>query len=150
MKAILREPKPCVLAFNFTGERLEGLQSACEALQYRFVHYTAAETPEAFTAPLGDLLEGHAPSASDLAQEMKLAMNALAFPDELLYLADLSNDGLDAFLSELQKRALRVPLKAVATPTNGSWKPMALRSELMEEHAAMQTAMEARRQQNEA
>ena len=149
MKAIIREPKPCVLALNFADARLEALQSLCDSLSLPLRNYKASETPEAFTCALSDLLEGNVPAADALAPEMKMAMDAMAFPDELLYLANLPGDALDAFLAGIREQDLWISLKAVATPTNGSWKPMALRSELMEEHAAMQAAMEARRQQND-
>ncbi len=68
-------------------------------------------------------------------------MSALAFPEELYVLANLSESTLDAFLKAARDNDLWIPLKAVATPTNAGWRPMALKMELMEEHAAMQAAI---------
>lgn len=146
MKAIQRKPKPRVLAFNVADERLETLNTICETLDISLVNHLAAERPEAFAMTLGDLLEcGTGSVAEELTPEAKAAMNALVFPEEMFYLADLPGDLLDAFLMELRKADLRVPLKAVATPTNASWKPMSLKLELMEEHAAMQAAIAAQK-----
>ena len=145
MKAIPRKPKPRVLAFNVADERLEALKTICETLDISLANFLAAECPEAFSLTLGDLLERGAGSAAELTPEEKLAMNALTFPEEMIYLADLPGDLLDAFLMELRKTDLRVPLKAVATPTNASWKPLSLKLELMEEHAAMQAALAAQK-----
>ncbi|MBO4382886.1 MAG: DUF3783 domain-containing protein [Clostridia bacterium] len=146
MKAIPRKPKPRVLAFNVADERLEALKTICETLDISLANFLAAECPEAFSLTLGDLLERGAGSiAEELTPEEKLAVNALTFPEEMIYLADLPGDLLDAFLMELRKTDLRVPLKAVATPTNASWKPMSLKLELMEEHAAMQAAIAAQK-----
>ena len=73
--------------------------------------------------------------------EAKLAMSALAFPEEMFLLANLSEETLNAFLKAIRDKDLWIPLKAVATPTNAGWRPMALKMELMEEHAAMQAAI---------
>ncbi len=146
MKAIPRKPKPRVLAFNVAGERLATLKTICETLDLSLSNHLAAECPEAFSMTLGDLLEhGVGPAAAERTPEAEAAMSALTFPEEMFYLADLPGDLLDAFLMELRKAELRVPLKAVATPTNASWKPLSLKLELMEEHAAMQAAIAAQK-----
>lgn len=143
MKAIPRTPKPAVLAFNFAGERLETLQGICNDLQVQLLNHTAAETPEAFSLTLGDLVDGgNVIAQKDLPPEAKLAMSALAFPEELYYLSNLPEETLNAFLKATREKDLWIPLKAVATPTNMAWRPMSLKLELQEEHATMQAAME--------
>lgn len=142
MKAIPRQPKPAVLSFNFTDERLATLQSVCAELGIALNNITAAENPAAFSLPLGDLLNGGTVSLqTELTPEAKLAMSALTFPEELYVLANMQEETLNAFLKTARERDLWIPLKAVATPTNAGWKPMSLKLELMEEHAAMQAAI---------
>lgn len=142
MKAIPRQPKPAILAFNFEGDRLKKLQAVCEDLSIALNNICASETPEAFSLTLGDLLDGGSVSTqTELSAEAKLAMSALAFPDELYVLANLPEETLNAFLKAARDNDLWIPLKAVATPTNAGWRPMALKMELSEEHAAMQAAI---------
>ncbi len=136
MKAIPRQPKPAILAFNFEGERYDTLKALCDELEVGLINHRASENPAAFSLTLGDLLEGGSVATqTELTPEAKLAMSALAFPEEMFLLANLSEETLNAFLKA-------IPLKAVATPTNAGWRPMALKMELMEEHAAMQAAVE--------
>ncbi len=143
MKAIPRQPKPALLSFNFEGDRLATLQSICDKLSVTLNNISASETPEAFSLSLGDLLNGGTVTTqTELSPEAKIAMSALAFPDELYVLANMQEATLNAFLKAARDNDLWIPLKAVATPTNAGWKPMALKMELMEEHAAMQAAIE--------
>lgn len=142
MKAIPREPKPSLLAFNFDGDRLTALQQVCDRLSITLNNICASETPAAFSLTLGDLLSGGSiATQAQLSSEAKAAMNALTFPDELYILANFQEATLNAFLKAARENDLWIPLKAVATPTNAGWKPMALRLELMQEHAAMQAAI---------
>ena len=142
MKAIPRQPKPAVLSFNFANERLSTLQSICDELGIALNNITAAGDPAAFSLSLGDLLSGgHVSLQSELPPEAKLALSAMTFPEEMYVLANLPEETLNAFLKTARERNLWIPLKAVATPTNAGWKPMALKLELVEEHAAMQAAI---------
>lgn len=142
MKAIPRQPKPAILAFNFEGDRLTTLQTICDDLSIGLSNILASETPEAFSLTLGDLLDGGVvETKTELSAEAKLAMSALAFSEELYLLANLPEETLNAFLKAARDNDLWIPLKAVATPTNAGWRPMALKMELMEEHAAMQAAI---------
>lgn len=142
MKAIPRQPKPAILSFNFEGERYDTLKALCDELEVGLINYCASETPEAFSLSIGDLLDGGSVATkTELSAEAKLAMNALAFPEEMFLLANLPEQTLDAFLTAIREKDLWIPLKAVATPTNAGWRPMALKMELMEEHAAMQAAI---------
>lgn len=148
MKAIPRQPKPAILAFNFAGERFDALQTLCDELEVNLINYCASENPAAFSLTLGDLLDGGSVALqTELSPEAKLAMSALAFPDEMFVLANLPEETLDAFLKGIREKDLWIPLKAVATPTNAGWRPMSLRSELMEEHLQMQAAVEDYRKQ---
>ena len=142
MKAIPRQPKPAILAFNFEGERYDTLKALCDELEVGLINHRASENPAAFSLTLGDLLEGGSVATqTELTPEAKLAMSALAFPEEMFLLANLSEETLNAFLKAIRDKDLWIPLKAVATPTNAGWRPMALTMELMEEHAAMQAAI---------
>ena len=142
MKAIPRQPKPAILSFNVEGDRLTTRKTICDDLEVGLINYCASETPEAFSLSIGDLLDGGSVATkTELSAEAKLAMSALAFPEELYVLANLSESTLDAFLKAARDNDLWIPLKAVATPTNAGWRPMALKMELMEEHAGMQAAI---------
>lgn len=151
MKAIPVKQKPMLLAFNFAGKRLAALQGLCDSLGVTLQNHTATDNPAAFSVKLGDLLTGSIPSTpADLSDEARRVLESVVFPEELFVLANLSGDTLDAFLKQSREQDLWIPLKAVATPTNQSWLPIALRSELMEEHAYMAAMEDNQAQRNDA
>ena len=63
---------------------------------------------------------------------------AAADPTPALVLWGLDRNALDAFLDGLKAAGVRIPLKAVVTPTNRDWTFAALLEELHAEHRAVQ------------
>lgn len=61
-----------------------------------------------------------------------------ADPTPALVLWGLDRKALDAFLDGLKAAGVRIPLKAVVTPTNRDWTFAALLEELHAEHRAVQ------------
>ena len=59
------------------------------------------------------------------------------FPQPMLVLAGFGQKRLDLTLAALRKAGLRLPYKAVLTPTNRQWTPLDLYGELVKEHEAM-------------
>ncbi|MCH5304616.1 MAG: DUF3783 domain-containing protein [Ruminococcus sp.] len=60
------------------------------------------------------------------------------FRSEMLFIAGLSDDTLNIFLSMLRKKRCTVELKAVLTETNRNYNSYELYKEISAEHIAMQ------------
>lgn len=130
-----------VLAFNFAGVRLANLQSLCDANHAELKHVSAKNEPTTFSLSLGAILAGGSVSASKtLAVEAIDVLRSMAFDDEMIILAGFGPEELDTVLEDLKKKDLFIPLKAVLTPTNATWTPVALKAELESERAAIAEA----------
>lgn len=133
--------RSAILAFNFAGVRLANLQTLCDQNNAELKNVSSKTAPETFSLSLGAILAGGSVSASKtLAVEAVEILRAMAFDDEMLILAGFDSDGLDAVLEDLKKKDLWIPLKAVLTPTNATWTPVALKAELESERAAIAEA----------
>lgn len=121
-----------VRAFNLTPEKEALLSALCrkQGLKFRMV----AEVE--FSQPL-NVLFGFVPKSND-------ASDACAFSEELLLLYNVKGSSLDKFLRALRQQNLSFPYKAVLTPSNATWTPTQLLSELKKEHAAMEQSAEER------
>ena len=116
---------PEVLLYNLTDKKSAGVKLLCSQLgvAYRTV------APEDFGRPIGALL--------GLSDDPRVQPNA-AFTEEMLYLIDMQGGLLNIFLSQLSKRKLAVPLKAVMTESNLSFTSCELCRELSAEREAIQ------------
>lgn len=133
--------RSAILAFNFAGVRLANLQTLCDQNNAELKNVSSKTAPETFSLSLGAILAGGSVSASkNLAVEAVEILRAMAFDEEMLILAGFDSDGLDAVLEDLKKKDLWIPLKAVLTPTNATWTPVALKAELESERAAIAEA----------
>ena len=83
--------------------------------------------PEEYAMPIGALAGIPVRGASQGGA-------ADGFSDPMLVMCGMLSDQLDAFLAALRVAGLRVPLKAVLTPSNVSWSLAALHEELAREH----------------
>lgn len=126
MKAHIRTPRPCVLAYG-----LQDSAALCRICQQEGFDLFAAG-PQDLTTPLGKLCgvpgsyqQGPAPRRTDF-------MPALFF-------SEFSNAQLDKILADLKANQITVPLKAVLTATNRIWPLSEVLEELEEEHAAFQS-----------
>lgn len=139
-----------VLAFNFTGSRLQALQDLCSAHGAALRNVLADEEPETFSLSLGAILAGGTVTASaTLGEEARSVLRSMAFPNEMFLLAGMSPEGLDAFLEGIKDADLWIPLKAVLTPTNTAWTPVVLKGELEGERAAIAEAFAKQQQKAE-
>ena len=69
---------------------------------------------------------------------------AESFTDEMIVFCHMTNAQLNSFLKTAkQQRIPPFPLKAILTPTNAEWTPVALCAELQEERAAILSGSQA-------
>ena len=61
---------------------------------------------------------------------------APAFTDPMIIFAGLSNQEVSDLIDRMNQAGVRIPLKAVLTPTSKDWTPVYLHEHLKEEHAA--------------
>lgn len=73
--------------------------------------------------------------ASDCQEQIEYGRND-DIP-EMIVMAPESRQQMDAFLDELRKAQIKVPYKAVVTPTNAMWTLRQLAREIVEEHRRM-------------
>lgn len=118
--------QPLLLTYNLDSITAAALKRACAPLQIR----CRAVEPREYGLPVGALagIPVSAPQADALAQ---------GFADAMLVICFMLSDQLDALLAALRQAGIRVPLKAVLTPTNVAWSSAQLRDELAREHEAM-------------
>ncbi len=114
---------PTLLTFNLAPQKRAALQVVALRCGCRI----QAVPPERFGATLAQLLSG---------QEGQTAPEE-PFGEELLVMDGLDQRRLDAVLSELRRRKVHIPLKAVVTPTNALWTPGELYAELCREREAI-------------
>lgn len=125
MKAHIRTPRPCVLAYGL--EDPAALGSICKKEGFDLVFASAKD----LTTPLGKLCgvpgsyrEGPAAKRSDFLPA--------------LFFSDFGDAQLDKMLADLRQNQVIVPLKAVLTASNRIWPLAEVLEELEEEHAAFQ------------
>lgn len=87
--------------------------------------------PQQFGCPINSLVSKSAPAAP-LAET-----DQTPFTDEMMVMVGLTNARLDVFLKALRKEGIRIPLKAILTPLNGTWNSYELHDELVREHEKM-------------
>ena len=125
MKGMSAMAEPLLLTYNLNSLTAEGVKALCRRQGIRFREVAPAE----YALPIGALAgipvaAGGMPSAD-------------AFDEPMLVMCHMLSDQLDAFLAALREAGLRVPLKAVLTPSNVAWNSAALYAELSREHAEM-------------
>ena len=139
-------PRPTILAFNLTDARLAKLRFVCMKLGL----LVQAVPREDFTQPLSALAGLTERCLSPLGEvagqspDRGGSPKADAFPEEMLVFCHMTNAQLNRFLQTLkQQRVPAFPLKAILTPTNAEWTPVALCAELKEERAAVLSGSQA-------
>ena len=121
---------PTILTYNLDSLTRSGVQALCRYLGFHFKSVARSE----FALPIG-LLAGipmKAPASP---------VPEAAFSDPMLVMCHLLGDQLDAFLQGLRAQGIRIPLKAVLTPSNVGWSAPQLHAELLSEHEAMRSAL---------
>ena len=120
---------PTLLLFNIAPQKRAALQVIALRCGCRMQLVPA----EQFGATLSQLLSG----------ERGETVPVEPFTEELLVMAGLNERQLDAVLTDLRRRKVRVPLKAVVTPTNAAWTPGELYDELCRERQAIAEGRQA-------
>ena len=115
---------PTLLLFNIAPQK----RAALQVIALRCGCRLRAVPPERQGLPLARLLAG----------EEEQAAPAEPFAEELLVMDGLGQRQLDTVLTELRRRKVHIPLKAVVTPTNAAWTASELYGELCREREAIQ------------
>ena len=124
--------RPTILAFNLPEARLSRLRFLCMKLG-TLVRPVPAED---FNQPLAAL--------ASLTERIAEPEAAQSFTDEMIVFCHMTNAQLNSFLKTAkQQRIPPFPLKAILTPTNAEWTPVALCAELQEERAAILSGSQA-------
>ena len=118
-------PKPMILTFNFTPDRLSKLRFICLRLGLQ-----AVDVPEpGFYNTLGAICGLSEPNDAE---------GQRTFAEEMMVFAHMDNALVNRFLQTAkQMRFAPVALKAILTPTNAEWTPGRLCEELKQERAAI-------------
>ena len=118
--------QPTLLTYNLNPEAAAALKRLCDGLNIR----CRAVAPSEYALPVGAL-------AGIPVSKAPAAPSGQGFDDAMLVICFMLSDQLDALLAAMRQAGVRVPLKAVLTPTNVAWSSARLRDELAREHEQM-------------
>lgn len=113
-----------VLCFNISGETLRLLTLAAEAAGAAICVVAPADFSQSVGAVLGVF-----------PKEKALCLTP--FREEMLIMSSFDRERMESFLEALKRRGVRIPYKAMVTPTNLFWHCDALLAELKKEHAQL-------------
>ena len=120
---------PTLLLFNMAPQK----RAALQVIALRCGCRMQAVPAERHGATLAGILSGEAAETAP----------AEPFTEELLVMAGLNERQLDTVLTELRRRRVHIPLKAVVTPTNAEWTAGELYNELCRERDAIAQGRQA-------
>lgn len=120
---------PTLLTFNLAPQKRAALQVIALRCGCRMQAVPAGK----HGATLARLLSGEAEATAP----------AEPFTGEILVMAGLNERQLDTVLTELRRRKVHIPLKAVLTPTNAEWTAEELYAELCRERDAIAEGRQA-------
>ena len=118
--------RPTLLTYNLSPQTAAALKRVCEALHIR----TRAVLPVEYALPVGAL-------AGIPVSKGPEAPAAQGFSEPMLVICFMLSDQLDTLLAAMRQAGVRVPLKAVLTPTNVAWSSVQLHDALASEHEQM-------------
>ena len=123
--------KPLILVFNIPAEKLAKLRFTCMRLGIRVCPVETADYGQSIGALCGmaDRSDAPAPQAT--------------FEEDMLVMANFTQQLASRFLAALKQGRLPIRLKAVVTPTNALWNPVELYKELSAEREAIARGAEA-------
>ena len=113
-----------VLSFNLSGAQLSALHTAAAQVNAD----VSTVVPADFSQSIGALL-GILPRANEIC--------LVPFKEPMIVMAGFERAQMETFLDILKAKGVRVPYKAMLTPTNLAWKSDALLEELKKEHEYM-------------
>ena len=128
---------PTVFLYNLDNPRGAKIRRLCMPLGLR----TALVPRESYGLPLGALAEGAVPETP---------YSGDGFDDEMMVLSDCPGRLLDLLLQSFRRNKVApVHLKAVLTPTNGTWNSVELKTELSREREAIRQGQAAHAKKQE-
>lgn len=128
---------PMVLLYNLNNEKGAKIRRMCLPLGLR----ARLVEPAEYGLTLNDLVEGKTPESPWAGEP---------FADEVLLLVNCTGPLLDRFLQGFRRNKIPpVGLKAVLTPTNGTWNSLQLREELAREREAIRQGQAAHKKDQE-
>ena len=116
-----------LLMYNIDRRTGTALKVLCQKTRIQWKEIA----PEDYGQPLGALIGLPTPAAEAPAAPVT------SFREPMLVMANLLRPQFDALLQGMRQQGIRVPLKAVLTPTNVSWSSLQLHDELVREHEAV-------------
>ena len=123
--------KPMILVFNIPADKLSKLRFTCMRLGIQVCPVDAADYGQTIGALCGMADRTDAPAPEE------------TFTEDMLVMANFTQQLANRLLSALKQGRLPIRLKAVVTPTNAHWNPVALHKELTAERAAIAQGKEA-------
>lgn len=128
---------PMVLLYNLDTPKGAKIRRMCLPLGLR----TRLVEPAEYGLALNDLVEGKTPETPWAGE---------TFSDEVLLLVNCTGPLLDKFLQGFRRNKIPpVFLKAVLTPTNGTWNSVELKTELSREREAIRQGQAAHAKKQE-
>lgn len=113
--------QPILLTFNVHEEKAKKLLLL--SMQYKVRVQSVSK--EEFGSSIGSILENNTKEVTD---------THITFDDEMVVFAHFSQALLQSYLKSWRAMGIEsIPLKAMLTPTNVKWTPIALHQELLEE-----------------
>ncbi len=123
--------KETILLFQITDQKVKtAIRAALLPLKIRVKQIS----PDEYGKKLG-VLAGSLPEEATSYEKAAEASPALS--DSMMILCGIDGPKLDRVLAALRSKNVRLPYKAVLTPSNQEWTPVECLSELKKEHAAM-------------
>lgn len=132
-----------VLLFNLTDR---ALKLRLEQALFPFRVRLKKVAPEDYGKTLGAL--AGLPAAAQPPEHTDAGACG-SFCEPMLIFAGIEDRKLDHMLQSLRMQKVRLPYKAILTPTNCTWTPAQCFAELCREHEAMQAAARQRSGENE-
>lgn len=123
--------KPMILVFNIPADKLSKLRFTCMRLGIQVCPVAAADYGQTIGALCGMADRTDAPAPEE------------TFAEDMLVMANFTQQLANRLLSALKQGRLPIRLKAVVTPTNAHWNPVELHKELTAERAAIAQGKEA-------
>ena len=126
---------PMILVFNIPADKLAKLRFTCMRLGVQVRPVEAADYGQSIGTLCGLADRTDAPAPEE------------TFTEDMLVMANFTQQLANRLLAALKQARLPIRLKAVVTPTNALWNPVQLHRELTAEREAIAKGKEAEHQE---
>ncbi len=125
--------KETILLFQITDRKLKtAITAALLPLKIRVKQVSSVDFGKKLGVLAGTLTDSSDADALPAAEPLT---------DSMMILCGIEGSRLDRVLAALRSKNVRLPYKAVLTPSNQEWTPAECLSELKREHEAMSSGM---------